>query len=528
MNYFVSLWARYKQLSRAWRYSIALGVVVLGIMGIRMVSGGSSPAALETVRKGSISQTVSVTGRLKPAQEVQLAFQSSGRVGSVPVAVGARVQKGQLLASLDLGELSAQLREATAGVQSQTARLDELQQGTRPEDLAITQASLNSAEQALADAYADVYNVLLDSFTKTDNAVRLQLINLFDSEGTAQLPQYTLSFSCPCDAVVSEATALRASSEVALNRWAQELDAVSLNATNASLIVALHNAHEYVQSAKAMLSRTNDVLAYPNPALSTATLTAYRTSVSAASANATAALAAVSTQEQLITTQQLAVQRIRSELALKQAGSSAQAIAAQQAAVQSAQAGVERVQALIAKGVIRSPIAGVVTMQDAKVGQTATAGVSLVGVMSDQQLEIEANVPEVDIGKVSVGDEVMLTVDALPGEALRARVTFIDPAETVIDGVVNFRILAQLEQSDERLKSGLTVNMDIVSDRHDDVLLLPQFAVIEKNEGTFVRRPDGTETAVGTGIRSQDGMVEITSGLAEGDSVMNIGLKSAQ
>jgi multidrug efflux pump subunit AcrA (membrane-fusion protein) len=58
--------------------------------------------------------------------------------------------------------------------------------------------------------------------------------------------------------------------------------------------------------------------------------------------------------------------------------------------------------------------------------------------------------------------------------------------------------------------------------------LLPQFAIIENDDGTFVRRPDGSEVPVTTGIRSQDGMVEIISGLAAGDQVVNIGLKSSQ
>jgi RND family efflux transporter MFP subunit len=361
-----------------------------------------------------------------------------------------------------------------------------------------------------------------------DNAIRIQLGEIFNEVGTIDYPAFKLSFSCFCDQIDLTVNEQRGQTEQGLIAWQGAMSAVTSTTPNEVMLANLQDARQYLQTAKIMLENLSAVLNHPTVGLPTDTAAAHRASVSAARTIIIAAQVSVASQEQAILTYKLAADRASNAMEKIRNGSTAETLAVQRALLQSAQAQADRVSILIGKNYIISPIAGMVTRQDAKVGQNATANIAMVSVISDQKLEMEANVPEVDIGKVSIGDDIELTVDALPGETLHGHVTFIDPAETVIDGVVNFRILAQLEQPDERLKSGLTVNMDIVSERRDDVLLLPQFAIIENNDGTFVRRPDGTEVPVAIGIRSQDGMVEISSGLSEGDQVLNIGLKTSQ
>jgi RND family efflux transporter MFP subunit len=486
------------------------------------------------VHRGDVEQVVSVTGRLKAVQAVELAFQNSGRIAFVGAQVGTRVRAGATLASIDTSELYAQLRDAQANILSQKAKLDELKGGARPEDIAAKESEYAKAKQDLSDDLSNVYDVLLEAYAKADNAIRVQTQSIYTSVGSDQAPQYILSFLCACDSAKQEAITSRISSEVTLNRWRQELDAVGLAGSEDVLTKALSNARGYLTSIRDTLSLTNRILSDSSVSsqLSASTLLAYRTAVNTGYTNAVAALANVNTQHQTITAQRLTTQRIASELALKKAGSTSQAIAAQEAQVLSAQAQADRVSAQISKNTIRSPIAGIVTVMDAKVGQTATANQSLVSVISDQNLEIEANVPEVDIGKIFVGSSISMTIDALPSDTFFATVAFIDPAETILDGVVNFKIKAVLDRADPRLKSGLTVNLDIVASRRMGVLLVPQYAIIENDAGTFVRRIQGSgsvqEVAVTLGVRGQDGMVEVIQGVSEGDVLENIGIRKTK
>ena len=195
-----------------------------------------------------------------------------------------------------------------------------------------------------------------------------------------------------------------------------------------------------------------------------------------------------------------------------------------------AQANLESAQAQLSKAIIKAPIPGVVTKQDVKVGEIVSANTPLISIISLGNLQIEANIPEVDIGKVMIGNPVGITLDAFPGETFSGRVTYIDPAETIVDGVVNFRLTIVFNSADARLKSGLTANLSIRTLTKDGVLILPQYAILEYDSGVFARVQDGKNTKeipIAIGIRGQDSSVEIISGLKEGDEVLNVGFKAA-
>ena len=161
----------------------------------------------------------------------------------------------------------------------------------------------------------------------------------------------------------------------------------------------------------------------------------------------------------------------------------------------------------------------------------AGANQPLVTVLDIGNLEVEANVPEVDIGRVGINNKVGITLDAFSGEIFVGSVSYIDPAETIVDGVVNFKIAVKFKVKDKRFKSGLTANLRIKTIEKEAVLTLPQFAIIENDAGTFVNRSVGkilVQTPIQTGIRGVDGYVEVVGGLSEGDLVQNIGIKTSK
>jgi multidrug efflux pump subunit AcrA (membrane-fusion protein) len=133
----------------------AAKAILLGGLVVAVVAGSllrSDPEQERiTVTRGDVEQVVSVTGRLKAVQDVELAFQNSGRIASVGVQVGTRVRAGQLLASLDTAELYAQLRDAQASVLAQQAKLEELQSGARPEDLAAKESEYERQARLIDD-----------------------------------------------------------------------------------------------------------------------------------------------------------------------------------------------------------------------------------------------------------------------------------------------------------------------------------------------------------------------------------------
>jgi RND family efflux transporter MFP subunit len=201
-----------------------------------------------------------------------------------------------------------------------------------------------------------------------------------------------------------------------------------------------------------------------------------------------------------------------------------QGVLLQEQRVKSAEAGVNAVYAQIEKSIIRAPFDGVVTKIEAEVGEIISANTPIVSLMSKTKFEIETFVPEADIADVKIGNTANLTLDAYGSDvSFGASVSFIDPAETIIEGVATYKVILNFNEDDERILSGMTANVDIVTDTSKDALAIPQRAVIEKDGRKFVKVVRGDETAeveVKTGLRDFNGDIEILDGLNEGDEIV--------
>jgi len=129
---------------------------------------------------------------------------------------------------------------------------------------------------------------------------------------------------------------------------------------------------------------------------------------------------------------------------------------------------------------------------------------------------------------LSIGDSATLTLDAFPNEVFHGKVFYIAPAETNTQGVVSYLVKISLDTTDPRIKSGLTANLEVETDHKDAVLILPQYAIVQEDAGTFVEKlvnGVASTSPVILGIQDQKGNVEILSGVVAGEHVINIGLR---
>jgi HlyD family secretion protein len=188
------------------------------------------------------------------------------------------------------------------------------------------------------------------------------------------------------------------------------------------------------------------------------------------------------------------------------------------------EASVLSAKAELDKTVIIAPISGTVTRQDAKVGQIDSANVILVSLISASNFEIEANIPEADIAKVAVGNTADITIDAYGSDVrFETKVVKIDPAETEIEGVATYKTTFIFTKEDERVKSGMTANIDILTAKKENVILIPTRAVSSKNNEKFVQILTGQgpeDIIITVGLRGSDGNIEIISGVNEGDKIV--------
>ncbi|MCC2630892.1 MAG: family efflux transporter subunit, partial [Candidatus Paceibacter sp.] len=255
------------------------------------------------------------------------------------------------------------------------------------------------------------------------------------------------------------------------------------------------------------------------------TIATWKANVSAARTSVNSAITSILAAEDKLHASQTAYNVAVRQLSLETSGTISQEIDGQRAQVASAQANVSAVYAQLAKTSIKAPIDGIVTKQETKIGETAPVGVTVVSVMSNSEFEIEAFIPEADIAKVKSGQSATVTLDAYSTDVVfNARIVAVDPAETVIDGVPTYKTTFLFETADDRIKSGMTANIEITGEVRENVLAIPQRAVINRNGKKYVMVKAGedkkTETEVKVGIRGMDGRVEIISGLTEGQEVI--------
>jgi RND family efflux transporter MFP subunit len=200
---------------------------------------------------------------------------------------------------------------------------------------------------------------------------------------------------------------------------------------------------------------------------------------------------------------------------------------AQRAQIVSAQEGVNAIRDQLVDVRMISPIDGIVIGRTADPGETVVLSLNspVITIAQKEDLIIQANVPESDIVKVQIGQKADITFDALPAEDIfPANIYEIDPASTIIQDVVYYRIKLKLDSLDPRLKAGMSTNIDVHTAEKENVLMVSQRAIKTEGNKKFVDvlQEDNTtkKVFVETGLEGDEGMVEITSGLKGGEKVV--------
>jgi RND family efflux transporter MFP subunit len=513
-------------------YVSLIAVIGLALLWLIFFRGKSNSLSFVDVKRGTIVQEVTVTGKTKAVSSVNLSFESGGRVVQVLVDVGTRVVAGQTLVVLDQSELEAQLAQAEANLLVQKAKLAELKRGPREEDLITSESRVVSSQAALDIATTDLKDAIDKALVQADDVVSHYSDKYFISPKSFS-PQFQVYFYNGNSKVYFDIADYELKLKLSQDRvkvgetltlWQKEIK------TNKDLLSLARNSKNYAIQIREFLDLlAQAVNSFGSSDLSyQATVNGYKADIATARTNINAVIDGLNSAIEKYTNAQTNLIVAQNTYNSEKAGSTKEAIIAGEAQVMQAQGQVDLINSQLSKKVLIAPISGVVTSKKLEVGENVSPGVSVISIIADSNLEIEANVPEVDIGKVAVGNPVRITLDAFPGEEFTGRVTYIDPAETVVDGVVNFKIKVIFDKSDTRLKSGLTANLSIRTLVKNNVLVVPQYVLVENDLGTFVRMSSGgkiKDIPVKVGIRGIDSMVEIISGVKEGDKVVNVGAR---
>ena len=199
--------------------------------------------------------------------------------------------------------------------------------------------------------------------------------------------------------------------------------------------------------------------------------------------------------------------------------------------LQSAQISMENMQDTMSNYTITAPISGTIIEKDAKQGDAMTSGTTLCIIYDLSYLEMQINVDELQISSLSVGQKVQITADAVQSKTYIGTVTRVSMKGSASGGTTTYPVTIQLDDTDG-LRPGMNANAEIVVAEANNVLTVPNAAIVRgnyvlvtqdspsaANADETMEAPDGyVYVPVQTGV-SDDDYTEITSGLKDSDTI---------
>jgi multidrug efflux pump subunit AcrA (membrane-fusion protein) len=172
----------------------------------------------------------------------------------------------------------------------------------------------------------------------------------------------------------------------------------------------------------------------------------------------------------------LQLQEANANLNVQQEPPSADDLAVAKANLDNADANLANAQQSYDSRIITTPFDGQIGGLNASVGQEVSSSDSL-GTLITSQKVINVTLNEIDAAKVSAGDAVAITFDALPNVSMTGKVSYIDPLGTVSQGVVSYAVQISMDTQNSQIETGMTAEVTITTTEHDNTLIIPTSAI---------------------------------------------------
>jgi len=540
--------------------SIGLVLIILIIVGIAS-AGKKIEYTTVLAEHGELKQSVDATGKVESAETIELNFKTTGRIAQIYVKAGDKVTAGQRLAMLEAGALNSSVADAQARLNQSLADHQKLLAGSSDEDIRILENKLEQERADLWTSQKNLENLKLSQSTELNNLKESTLTTLNNELTTTQAAleeiedtltdedaQGTLSIKNTT--VLNTALDNQLIAEETFTIVEDLIDGLSFNSTNDEILNALESLKNNLDEIATTLSNTLDVLVatITSSDLSKSELDTLKsniktrqgyintakTNLNTAKSNWTNKIVYYTDQ---INTYEAAIETAENNFRIAQAQLDAELSPPRQFEIDSSLAKVAQARAnlnlnlsRLNDAIITAPVDGTLTKRYLEPGEYASLANPVLEMIGESNLQIEVDIPESDIAKISLMQDVSITLDAFSSDdVFEGKVVFVDPAETIISDVVYYKVKVQfneLEELKNQIKPGMTANVTICTNKKENVLMVPARAVKRDNGDKYVEVLKGTKKKpvvekvnVTTGLRGDSG-IEIISGLKEGMEVV--------
>lgn len=491
---------------------------------------------LGQVVKSDVIQEVSANGTVESINEIDLKFKTMGTVERIFTKVGASVKKGAYLLGLDSGGLYSQYLQAQASYNQAKAKLDQLLAGVSEEEIKVAEQVLKSAQVSLDDTrnkaendlnqdYSSALVYLIGASSKGNKAITdLKEIEKTYFNNSNNFSKIFIEKRGQAEEVFLGTT---------IFNGAQKLTEIAIgNPTKENIDSALSKMWTALQ-------KTSDVLDYSKTSFSDPTFS--KTVLDVDKTKITVDAGEINTVFLNIANAQIEIanQKVVNQININNAENTFNKtqvdynkliakprevdIAIYQADVDRCNANVNEYATKLRDASIIAPFDGIIAKIDVKIGEVVNMDEIVVTLINPQGLQIEVDVPETDISKIRTDNSAKIILDALSEESYSGEIIEMDSGKTLIDGVVYYKIKILFEGDSQKIKSGMSGEVVIQTEKKENVLNIPQRAVISKNGKKFVKILEGKniiEKEITTGLRGSQGEIEVINGLIEGEEII--------
>jgi HlyD family secretion protein len=502
------------------------------------------------VKKGMITSSVSGSGQVSVSDQVDIKSKVSGDVLYVGVEAGQEVKLGTLLLRIDTSDAEKSVRNAETSLETAKLELDELL--ASPDELEVlkaendliqTEESKENAKDDIEKAYEDGFNSVSNAFLDLPGVITGFKNVIFEDDFIPDLSNinyYANTVRGYDDKTLEYRDDAYDDYQTAKEKYDQNFQsykeasrysdaAVIENLidqtydTTKALAEAIKSMNDLINFYKDILTDNDLESSIPQfVSIHQDTLDSYTGTVN----NHLSSLLSIrsnikDSKESLVNIERDIEEKTESLSELK-AGADELDIRAKKIAIQQQEDALTDARQNLANHYIRAPFDGVIAEIDVKKGESISSGSTLVTFISKQKI-VEITVNEIDVALIKTGQKVNVTFDAIEDLTVTGQVVEIDTLGTVSQGVVTYDVKIVLDVQDERIKPGMSISANIITNLKQDVLMIPNSAVKYQGDLQYVEimLDDNSVKSqqVEIGI-SNDTMTEIISGLEEGDKVV--------
>ena len=489
-----------------WKWLVPV-VVVAAAGAVFLIGGGNKAAsgdvtyAETTPVRQDVSNSLSGTGTLNPANTYTVKSLVDGKILTGDFEEGDKVEEGDVLYTIDSSDASTNLEKASIALQQAQRSYD------KTVDLQYVRAEVDGTVSSLKVAKGDQVTSGQEVAVIRDSS-KMLLNLLFPAADAA-------NFSVGQSAdVVLDGTFETLKGTVTAVTGTDELSTGNLLVRTVTIRVNNAGGLTTAQAATASINGVSSIASATFAYQAERTLTAL----------ASGTVSAINVQEgDAVSKGDILIELTGDDLT--------ESIQSASESLRSAEISMQNQQDNMSNYTITSPISGTIIEKDAKQGDALTSGSTLCVIYDLSYLEMVINVDELQIGALSVGQKVQLTADAVSDKTYVGTVTRVSMKGSSSGGTTTYPITIRIDDTDG-LRPGMNANAEIVVAEANNALVVPNAAVIRggyvlvskkspsaANAVEDMDAPDGyVYVKVETGV-SDDSYTEIKSGLQEDDTV---------